>query len=610
MVSPGGTRLRSPETLERMETALRHRGPDGRGTVVQPNIALGATRLRIVDPSPAADQPFCGFGSTLVLVCNGEIYNADEIRRRYPRYPFRSRSDVETLLPLYADRGVQGLSDVEGMFALALYDRTRRQLVLARDRAGEKPLFYTRVAGEIWFASELHALLQPRGPSRSLDDAAVGDLLTLGYVCEPRTMFTDVRKVEAGTALLVTPDHTTRIDYCPPAAAGLQNGTPDLDELGRLLKHAVTKQTTPDTSVGIFASGGVDSALLATHAVDHMGPDRVHLFTVGFADRTFDETKPASQLAKHLGTKHTVVQTDDRLLAAALDMVVNRVAEPITDPAVLPTLLLAQAASEHLKVVMSGEGADELFGGYPTYLGHRTAARYVCLPRFIRRAVARTVNKVPASHHKVSVEFLLKNFLRHVDADTGERHVAWFGTGIPGTAMADHITAALETPAFPNGDDPVASASQFDYQTYLRDNLLTKVDRATMLYSLEARAPFLDPKVVKFAQGLDSQYKVRGFTTKWALKQIAARSVPRAFVHRTKRGLSVPVARWLNTTLRGEVDRLLSSKRVAQRGLLQPEFVCQLLSEHRSGRVNHARPLWALLILEYWLERWAPEGDS
>ncbi len=608
MIALGSSALRCPQLLGQMGSSLRHRGPDGCGTLVTPDVALGAMRLRIVDPSPAGDQPFHNASAGVVLVCNGEIYNAPDLRSRYASYDYRSHSDVEPILPLYLEKGAAGLADLEGMFALAIYDFRRKRLLLARDPAGEKPLFYAHTGHEIWFASEVQALLHSGGASRCIDRQAAYDLLNLGYVREPKTMFADIRKIEAGTVHTFGTDSCVKVTYWNPQGTSDTADTAGvLDELATAVEQAVAKQTLTDGPVGIFASGGVDSALLATHAVTALGRERVRLFTVGFVDRSFDESVRAARLARRLGTEHTVVRADDESLTSALTTIVRGVAEPITDPAVLPTYLLAREARRHTKVVLSGEGADELFGGYPTYLGHRGSAWYARLPSPVRRKLAEVVGRVPVRHRKVSLEFLLKQFVAHAGAPLPERHVSWFGTGIPREAFSDGASWWTDSLRFPDGSDSVQRASLFDYETYLRENLLVKIDRATMLCSLEARAPYLDPAVIRIGLALDPKLKVRGFTTKWALKRVAGRVVPMQFVRRTKRGLSVPVARWLNTTLGEDVDRLLSPERLGRHGLLRADPVCQLLSEHRSGRANHARPLWSLLMFQYWLDYWGSE---
>ena len=612
-VSLGEAPLEKAELIEGMGKSLLHRGPDAHGTLLSQHAAFGAERLRVFDPTPAGDQPFADPTERIWVVLNGAIYNAPELRRRYSEYPYRSRSDAETVLPLYLARGPAGIAELDGMFALAIYDARDRRLVLARDKAGEKPLFYCRSGDEIWFASEIQALLTLPTVSRELDMAAVRDFVALGYVTEPKTMFRSIRKVGAGTSLTFSSTEQQERDHWTDRAA--QTGAMQNDEVAQhlesLLLSAVQKQIAADVPVGVFTSGGVDSSLLAALACSYADPASLRTFSVGFVEPQFDESPYARQLAAFLGTQHLEVLADENALTEALGIVVENLAEPSADPAILPTYLLARAAREHVTVVIGGEGADELFGGYPTYLGHRVAPLFRRLPNGIRSGLRRTANTLPTSlESKVPLEYLARRFFEGADLPLADRHMHWFGTGAGSSVLnPDVLTESYAPPAFPDTGDPVARACAFDYRTYLRDNLLPKVDRATMLASLEARAPYLDRDVTAFALALDSKLKVRGFTTKWLLKQVARRWLPRELVYRKKRGLSVPVATWLNTGLKLETERLFDPKRIERQGLLQPDIVRELLVEHRSRRANHGRALWTLMMLEYWLERWVPERN-
>ena len=304
-------------------------------------------------------------------------------------------------------------------------------------------------------------------------------------------------------------------------------------------------------------------------------------------------------------TKHVPVRTDEAALLEALQNVVRGVAEPIADPAILPTFLLARAARQHVKVILSGEGADELFGGYPTYLGHKLAPLYDAMPGFVRALLRRSVQRVPASSRKVTLEFLLKKFVSDAERPWIERHLAWFGTGLPLSVMKSPPAELPEMPSVPADRDPLTGAMLLDYRSYLRDNLLVKVDRATMLSSVEARAPYLDRDVTRFALSLPSHIRLRRLETKWILKKAAEAWIPKDVIYRRKRGLSVPIANMINHGLRGEVDRLLAPKRLRDDGLVEEPVVTNLLAEHRSGRANHAKGLWALVMLQYWLETWA-----
>lgn len=611
MVSTAGQTLRQSPVLDLMGEALRHRGPDGRAFLTSAHAMIGTERLRIIDLHERADQPFASPDSQVWLQCNGEIYNAGELRARFPDYPFRSHSDVETILPLYLERGAEAISMLDGMFGLCIWDDRTRTLILARDRAGEKPLFYARLSGsdpeEVVFASELQCLLEHPEVSKDLDDFALADYLELGYVTEPRTMFRAIRRVEAGTFIRFTETGEETVRYWDPAALTIEPRTSReaVSELQRLMENAVTKQVTADVPVGVFISGGMDSSILAALASRAIGVDQVHTFSAQFAEASYDESGDAAKLAAQMRTKHVPVRADEPALLEALQHVTRGVAEPVADPAILPTFLLARAAREHVKVVLSGEGADELFGGYPTYIGHKVAPLYDAMPAFLRSGFRGAVNALPSSGKKVTVEYLLKRFVSDAERPWIERHLAWFGTGLSPMVQGRKppLGHTMADPG-PYADDPLAGAMLLDYRGYLRDNLLVKVDRATMLSSVEARAPFLDRYLTSFALTLPAGLRVRRLTTKWVLKKAAEKWIPHDVIYRRKRGLSVPVASWINHGLRDEADRLLDPKRLRSDALLNEPYVTRLLAEHRTGRANHAKSLWAVIMLQYWLETW------
>ena len=600
-----GAALRYPEVLGFMGEALRHRGPDGHAEFTRPQAVIGTERLRIIDLHERADQPFAAPGSEVWLECNGEIYNAAEIRARYPDYPYRSKSDVETILPLYLERGVAAIPELDGMFGLAIWDARTQQLILARDRAGEKPLFYAKPRGEVIFASELQCLLRHPDISRELDPIAIGEYLRLGYIPEPRTPFRDVRRVEAGTFIRFRNGSEETVRYWDAGSFRIErvNARDAVAETQRLVERAVEKQVMSDVPVGVFTSGGLDSSILATLAAKFIGVDRVHTYSAAFAEQSYDESPVAEELAKRIRTRYVPVRTDAETLLEALQCVVRGVAEPLADPAILPTFLLARAARQHVKVILSGEGADELFGGYPTYIGHKVAPLYDALPSFVRASLRRIVQRVPSSTKKVTLEFLLKRFVSDAEKPWIERHLAWFGTGLS-PAVYKLGNDMPDLPVASNGD-PLTGAMLLDYRSYLRDNLLVKVDRATMLSSVEARAPFLDRDVTRFALSLPPGLRLRRFETKWVLKKASERWLPKSVIYRRKRGLSVPIASWINEGLRNEVDRLLAPERLRSQGLLDERRVGALLSAHRSGQANNAKPLWALVILQYWMENWS-----
>jgi asparagine synthase (glutamine-hydrolysing) len=360
-----------------------------------------------------------------------------------------------------------------------------------------------------------------------------------------------------------------------------------------------------DVPVGVFISGGMDSSILAFLASRVIGAPQVHTFSAQFAEESYDESGMAARLAVQLGTRHVPVRTDEETLREALGHVVRGVAEPLSDPAILPTFLLARAARQHVKVILSGEGADELFGGYPTYLGHKIAPLYQRLPQSVRAMIGNAVRKAKPSTRKVTIEFLLKKFVAESEKPWLERHLSWFGTGLDREIFALRPVSLPDLPAASDRRDPLSGAMLVDYRSYLRDNLLVKVDRATMLSSVEARAPFLDRDVSRFALSLPADLRVRRLTTKWVLKKAAEAWLPLEVIDRRKRGLSVPVASWINHGLAAEVDRLLDPQRLRSQGLVSEPCASRLLRDHRSGQANNARPLWALVMLQYWIDEWS-----
>jgi len=591
-IASHGAPLRHPESIARMAAALKHRGPDGECIVGHERARIGARRLAIMDLT-TGDQPFQSPDGKIWMVCNGEIYNANDLRREATQpgwnYPFRSRGDIETIVPFYERYGADAIARLEGMFGLAVWDDARGRLLLARDRAGEKPLFWADVQGELRFASEIQALLEFPDQPRRVNRKALSLYRALGYVPAPYTMFEGIHKLPPASLLIFENGRAEIRQYWSPAAAAARPSRLTFEntaELRDVLVRAVQRELMSDVPLGVFTSGGLDSSLLVAAAARAMPGERIHTYAVRFIDPGYDESEYAEAVTHDIATVHHVVTADDVALARALEVVSSSLAEPLGDPAVLPTWLLADAAREQVKVVLSGEGADELFGGYPTYLGHKSAERWQRLPGAFRGFVRWAVDRWPTSTGKVTLEFMLKQFLAAAELPWLERHLTWMGAVAIEEGVVPELAAKLD--GFPQADQ-CNRVMWFDFLTYLPDDLLVKVDRATMLASVEARAPFLDREVMELVLPMPSHFKVHGFTTKAILKEAARGLVPDRVIDRQKRGLSVPVARWLNTGLAPLADRLLDTP---------------LLAEHRARRRNHARRLWPQLMLALWAEKW------
>ena len=599
VVSLTGAPIRHPDCLLAMARALAHRGPDGEQIVGRERARLGARRLAIMDLT-TGDQPFQSPDGAIWMVCNGEIYNSPALRAEATGwgYPFRSRGDIENIVPFYDRYGSDAVARLEGMFGLAVWDDRRGLLVLARDRAGEKPVFWTEVAGELRFASELQALLVFPDQPRRLDREAAARYAALGYVPAPATMIAGIHKLPPAHLLEADRDGVRVRQYWSAAqAASAPARLGDAATLRQTLLRAVERELMSDVPVGVFTSGGLDSSFLAGAATRVLPGERIHTYAVRFTAAGFDESDFAQTVTRDIRTVHHVVTADETALRRAFDVVRERLGEPVGDPAILPTYLLAEAARADVKVVLSGEGADELFGGYPTYLGHKAAGVVRRLPG--RSLLKRLLTVIPASTGRVTLEFLIKQLVAAAELEPVARHLTWFGAlGPDAGTLAWASTALAGFPAQPS----LNRLLWLDFQSYLPDNLLVKVDRGTMLASIEARAPYLDREVLELALPAAASLKVRGVTTKAILKVAARGIVPERVIRRRKRGLSVPVARWLNEGLADVANRHLVRPR-----LFPAAPTATLLAEHRAGTANHARKLWPLLMAELWAERWNVE---
>jgi asparagine synthase (glutamine-hydrolysing) len=603
--SPGGP---DPAALAAMNEAMVHRGPDSGGVTVAGPAGLGARRLAIID-LPGGDQPMASEDGELVVVQNGEIYNHERLRRELEArgHRFRTRSDTEVLLHAYREHGVDFLGRLRGMFALALWDAPRERLLLARDRFGIKPLFYRDDGDALAFASELTSLAHSPGFSSRLDPDALEAYLAFNSVPAPLSVYRDARKLPPGDWLLWERGrvHRGRWARPAPAVAGAVR-TEDADtlavELRDRLADSVRAHLVADVPVGVLLSGGIDSSTLTALAARESG-QAVSTFSIGFEERSFDELSLARQVARRYGTDHheLVVRPD---AAGLLADIARACDEPLGDSSALPTFLVSRLASGHVKVVLSGEGGDELFGGYETYAAGLLADRV----RWALPLLRWTARRLPSSTRRVSVDYKLKRFVAGAHLPPLDRHHAFkeiFGDEeraalLVGGGGADPRARHRGRWAETLGADTLARLQDVDLGTYLVDDLLVKTDRMSMAHSLEARVPFLDERVAELALALPRELRVRRLAKKRLLRQAAAPLLPPAVVRGPKRGFSIPAAAWLRGPLVPFARDVLAPDRLRRQGVFAPDAVTAVLDAHVSGRTDLSRQIWGLMCFSLW----------
>jgi asparagine synthase (glutamine-hydrolysing) len=602
-----------PEAIARMSARLRHRGPDSDGRFERGPVALAARRLSIIDLEHG-EQPIANEDGTVHVVQNGEIYNYRELKRDLERrgHRFASDCDTEVLVHLYEEHGDRFLEHLRGMFAIALWDERRRRLLLGRDRFGIKPLYYSFDRGGVLFASELKAMLEHPGFSRQTDPRALAAYLAFNSIPAPLTIFAAARKLPPGHLLAWEEGEieVRRFARPSPAAAGeLRSEGPDelAAELRETLRDSVRAHLVADVPVGVLLSGGVDSGGLTALAAAESS-ERLKTFSIGFEESGFDELSRARLVADQYGTDHheLIVRPD---AVELLPKLVEAFDEPFGDSSALPTYLVSELAAGEVKVALSGEGGDELFGGYYTYVADLLA------PRVGRLAALASplVEALPSSDARVGFDYKAKRFARAAAlADPLERHHAWKeiftaetrAALLDGRAPAwDPLDLYRERYAETAGAEPLSRLQDVDLGIYLVDDLLVKTDRTSMAHSLELRVPFLDQRVAEFAAALPTAMKVRGLAKKRLLRRALAPLLPKEVVRGRKQGFSIPLAAWLRGPLEPFAREVLSPANVAAQGLLDPGTVSGLLDRHCAGQEDLSRQLWGLMSLTLWADR-------
>jgi len=590
--------------IEAVTQALHHRGPDQWGVHEAADCSVGAVRLRIIDLA-GGEQPIYSFDRDTVIVFNGEIYNHDELREelRSRGRQFVSRSDTEVVLQGFLEWDFDVFEKLRGMFAVALWTESKKRLVLARDRMGIKPLYLFRTGADLYFGSELKAILGHPEIPRAFSKAGLNAYLSLNYIPAPHTMIEGITKLAPGQWLEWADGRERtgpywQLRFTPRGDIKIANAKEELDSL---LRSAVKEHLISDVPLGIWASGGVDSTAVL-HYASQVATQKLKTFSVSFRGRSFDESQWFREVAEKYETDHHEFDLNpDQDLAATVEQLPFYSDEPSADAGALPVWYLSKMSRKHVTVALSGEGADELFGGYYTYLADKYAGWMRHVPRPLRSAGFRLANLLPVSDEKISFEYKAKRFLTGSLLDPLEAHLYWNGTFTPrerAHLLRPEWYARLHAP--PN----YQSFLELDQHWYLPDDILNKCDRMSMAHSLEVRPPLLDHRIVEFAARLPEHYKVNGGKLKFVLKELLRGKIPDSVLTRKKEGFDIPAHDWFRTALKPLLYDTLTPQAIREMGLFSPGAVEAVLRAHDRREANYGYHLWGLLMLFLWKKQW------
>ncbi|HLK50382.1 MAG TPA: asparagine synthase (glutamine-hydrolyzing) [Bryobacteraceae bacterium] len=603
------------EVATRITEALYHRGPDQHGVYEGSEATLCAVRLKIIDLE-GGDQPFLSDDRDTALVFNGEIYNHQEIRAELVErgYRFRSQCDTETVLAAFREWDTACLGRLRGMFAFAVWSESQKRLVLARDRIGIKPLYYCQHRGNLYFGSELKAILEHPEIPRVLDQQALGSYLSVNYVPGPRTLLDGICKLPPGHVLEWQRGKLRLGGWwkLPTGPARHISTEEAKEELDGLLRESVREHLVADVPLGIWASGGLDSSTILHYAAAATS-GRLKTFSISFAGRSFDESRYFREVARIYGTDHNEFNLDPEVdLRSAIEDFAFYSDEPSADAGALPVWYLSRMTREHVTVALSGEGADELFGGYLTYLADRAVRPCRHLPQAARQLMRAAVGRcLPVSDEKISLEYKLKRWLEGSGLDPDEAHFFWNGTFSgeqrkqiwPGS-NGNGLRALVDSMALSPATGRLNRYLFIDQSYYLPDDILYKADRMSMAHSLEVRPPFLDHRIVEFAARLPEHMKIRGVRQKVILKELMRDKLPQAVIRRKKTGFDIPAHDWFRGSLRGMLRETLNTQAVEATGIFDAAAVETLIRDHMERRINVGYHLWGLLTLFLWMRRW------
>lgn len=611
--------------LARMCNSIEHRGPDESGMKTIGPAALGMTRLAIIDLT-TGQQPITNEDGSLWIVFNGEIYNYQELQDKVQAngHKLATKSDTETIIHLYEDYGVECLNYLEGMFAFAIWDSNKQRLFLARDRMGEKPLHWAVFGNQFIFSSELKAILAHPESKKILNEDVIQQYLALEYVPAPYSLFKGIHKLLPAHYAIVENGQVITKNYWQPEINPIYIAEDEaMAQIDKLLHRSIQLRLIADVPLGVFLSGGIDSSLIAAIAASNAAK-KLKTFSIGFGDKSFDESTHAYTVAQHIGSEHHCFEFDPRSAYETMNELWQVLDEPIADASIMPTYRLSKMTKEQVTVALAGEGGDELFGGYPTYLAHKYVSLWQSLPSVLTKNIlGPALNKLPVSLNNLSFDYKVKRFISAAHQPALDRHFAWMGSFtqdkqeflLRETIKSKNLVSTKDLfrdcnyeraimPHFEASKDILESVMRLDLSTYLADNLLVKSDRASMAASLEVRLPFLAFPLVEFALKLPSSLKVNNLTTKYLLRKLAYAYLPSQIVKRPKKGFGIPVGKWLKNEFKPVVNELLHESFIKRQDIFQWSYIKQLLDEHETNLVDNRKELWTLLMFQYWWRKY------
>lgn len=612
--------------IEEMKRAMTYRGPDNHGTYQGSGITFGHQRLSIIDLSEKGRQPMPNEDETLWIVYNGETYNFRELTDRYKLvesgHRFRSKTDTEVLLHLYEEIGTDVFKELNGMFALAIWNERQRELILARDRFGIKPLFYAKLPDRLLFASEIKCILKDPAYKAAINPQAAYDFFTFDYVPGDQTMFDGIFKVPAWHWMRVARDGELAlgryddIQYDPDDRMTEQDA---LGEIDRLLETAVKRQLVSDVPLGVLLSGGMDSSALVAY-MKRVTDQPIKTFSIGFQESSFNELPYAKMVADHYGAENEHVIVDAGKVRDMLPRYLSYIDEPYADGSAIPTYYVCELAKQQVTVVLSGEGGDEVFAGYDTHLAYRARCLYRKVPKWVRNGIiAPLVSTLPVSHKKLSLEFRMKRFVGGIDLPPEHSHLWWrmvlteaqkhelFAKDFMAQhALEPSVRWFEEVFARSRAADILNRLLYIDASLFLPDDLMIKNDRMSMAHSIEARVPFTDNDLYRFMARVPVSLKLKGGQKKYLLREVCKPILPRAVVTKKKVGLEIPYSQWMTGPLKPFIDEYLNADAIRGTGIFRGEFVETMVKQHLNRKADHGRFLWGMLNFMMWKQLYLP----